>query len=209
MGKTYEWARVAREHHRIVLIRFYGQYGVPLNPSSEGGIHAGTLAARLDANAVVHCHLRFATLLACGHKPIPFLHSIVVMSGGSEIPVAPYAIFSTHAQEDNIVITPKGRNACFMAHHGQIAVAGPRYCVGSGTAGRAIIMARWPLAGAWKGKINFPQSGKSNSCYILSGCQRFVSMPELYCLFQCMRARLLRVLCLDFRLSGELLLPKL
>ena len=25
---------------------------------------------RLDANAVVHCHLRFATILACGQKPI-------------------------------------------------------------------------------------------------------------------------------------------
>ena len=45
------------------------------------------------------------------------------MSGGSEIPVVPYAIFSTQAQEDNIVITLKGPNARFMAHHGQIAVA--------------------------------------------------------------------------------------
>ncbi|MAN47016.1 MAG: class II aldolase [Alphaproteobacteria bacterium] len=107
----------------IVLMRFDGQYDGPVKPSSEWRMHAGILAARQDVNAVVHCHSRFATTLACAHKPIPFLHYMVAMSGGSEIPVAPYATFGTQALADNIVTSLKGRNACLMANHGQIAVA--------------------------------------------------------------------------------------
>src|SRR5208337_3721881 len=38
-------------------------------PSSEWRFHLAIYEARPDAGAVVHCHSRFATALACAHLP--------------------------------------------------------------------------------------------------------------------------------------------
>ena len=86
-------------------------------------MHTGILKRRADMNAVVHCHSRFATTLACARKPIPFLHYMTAVSGGAEIPVAPYATFGTQELADSIVDTLDGRYGCLMANHGQIAVS--------------------------------------------------------------------------------------
>ncbi|MBS0361901.1 MAG: class II aldolase/adducin family protein, partial [Proteobacteria bacterium] len=48
-----------------------------LKPSSEWRMHAGILARRSDVRAVVHCHARHATILACAGKPIPPAHYMV------------------------------------------------------------------------------------------------------------------------------------
>lgn len=91
-------------------------------PSSEWRMHSGILQARPDINAVVHCHSRFATTLACAHRTIPPLHYMTAITGGAEIRLAPYATFGSQELADHIVQTLDGRLGCLMANHGQIAV---------------------------------------------------------------------------------------
>lgn len=94
-----------------------------LKPSSEWCMHWGILAGRTDVNAVVHCHSRHATILACVGRSIPAIHYMVAVSGRSEIPVAPYDTFGSRELADTVVATLQGGYACLMANHGQIAIA--------------------------------------------------------------------------------------
>ena len=74
------------EPEQMVLIAADGS--VPndaLKPSSEWRMHQRLLQRRPDMAAVVHCHSRHATILACAHKPIPALHYMVAVGGGSTI----------------------------------------------------------------------------------------------------------------------------
>jgi len=75
------------EPDQMVLIAADGS--VPedaLKPSSEWHMHQRLLQRRPDMAAVVHCHSRHATILACAHKPIPALHYMVAVGGGSSVP---------------------------------------------------------------------------------------------------------------------------
>nr|WP_255696844.1 class II aldolase/adducin family protein [Sandaracinobacteroides sayramensis] len=91
-------------------------------PSSEWRMHMGIYQRRADAGAVVHCHARHATTLACAGKPIPPLHYMVAVSGGASVPVAPYATFGSDELAREVVSTLDGRRACLMANHGLIAL---------------------------------------------------------------------------------------
>lgn len=93
-----------------------------LKPSSEFRMHAGILAARVDAAAVVHCHSRHATILACCEKPIPPIHYMLGKVGPGEVPVAPYVTWGTAELARVAVATLAGRSGCLLAHHGQIAL---------------------------------------------------------------------------------------
>lgn len=115
-------ARLAPEH--MVLIRPDG--GSPegaLKPSSEWRMHQGILDRRADVGAVVHCHSRHATILACAGKPIPAMHYMVAVSGGASVPVAPYATFGSVELAEAVVDALDGRYAALMANHGQIVAA--------------------------------------------------------------------------------------
>ncbi|MEI9988597.1 MAG: class II aldolase/adducin family protein [Rhizomicrobium sp.] len=92
-------------------------------PSSEWQMHAALLGARRDVNAIVHCHSRYATILACAGKPIPPLHYMVGVSGKPSVPIAGYATFGSEELARNVVETLAGGYACLMANHGQIAMA--------------------------------------------------------------------------------------
>jgi L-fuculose-phosphate aldolase len=91
-------------------------------PSSEWQMHLGIYARRPDAQAVVHCHSRFASILACCGRSIPSLHYMVGVSGRSAIPVAPYACFGSVELAERVIETLDGGLACLMANHGQIAI---------------------------------------------------------------------------------------
>ncbi|MBO9697952.1 MAG: class II aldolase/adducin family protein [Sphingopyxis sp.] len=91
-------------------------------PSSEWRMHMGLYRRRADANAIVHCHARHATILACAHREIPPLHYMVAVSGGASVPVAPYATFGSEELAEGVVRTLDGRLACLMANHGLIAL---------------------------------------------------------------------------------------
>jgi L-fuculose-phosphate aldolase len=94
-----------------------------LKPSSEWRMHMGILRRRPDVGGVVHCHSRHATILACAGKPIPAVHYMVGVSGGSSVPVAPYATFGSEELAAAVVTALEGRYAALMANHGQIAAA--------------------------------------------------------------------------------------
>lgn len=94
-----------------------------LKPSSEWRMHQGLLDRRPDINAVVHCHSRHATILACAGRPIPAVHYMVAVSGGTSVPVAPYATFGSPELAEVVVEALDGRYAALMANHGQIVVA--------------------------------------------------------------------------------------
>lgn len=94
-----------------------------LKPSSEWRMHLGILQRRADANAVIHCHSRHATILACAGIPIPALHYMIAVSGGAEVAVAPYETFGTEELAKSIADTLGAhRRACLLANHGQIAI---------------------------------------------------------------------------------------
>ena len=86
----------ALKPEHIVRMDAEGRYDpAGMKPSSEWLMHLKLLQLRPDTNAVVHCHSRFATTLACANKPIPALHYMVAVSGGPSVPVAPYATFGS------------------------------------------------------------------------------------------------------------------
>lgn len=91
-------------------------------PSSEWHFHKAIYKARPGTGAVVHCHSRFATALACANLPIPAFHYMVAKAGGADIPLAPYATFGTPKLAAYAVAALKSRDACLLANHGQIAV---------------------------------------------------------------------------------------
>jgi L-fuculose-phosphate aldolase len=93
-----------------------------LRPSSEWRMHEGILRGRPDVSAVVHCHSRHATILACAGREIPSIHYMVATAGGASIPLAPYATFGSPQLAEAVVEALAGRNAALMANHGQIAV---------------------------------------------------------------------------------------
>ena len=94
-----------------------------MRPSSEWPMHWGILAGRKDLSAVVHCHSRYATILACTGRPIPSLHYMVAVSGRSEVPVAAYHPFGSNELARAVVQTMEGGSACLLANHGQIAAS--------------------------------------------------------------------------------------
>jgi L-fuculose-phosphate aldolase len=107
----------------IVFVDGAGEWQAGGNaPSSEWRFHLAVYAARPDAGAVVHCHSRFATALACAHLPVPAFHYMVAKGGGADIPLAPYATYGTPGLAAHITATLAERNACLLANHGQIAI---------------------------------------------------------------------------------------
>ena len=94
-----------------------------LRPSSEWRMHGGLYDARPDCGAVVHCHSRHATILACAGRTIPALHYMVGVSGKSVVPLAPYAAFGTSELAAGVAAAMDGGFACLMANHGQIAIS--------------------------------------------------------------------------------------
>ncbi|WP_439817885.1 class II aldolase/adducin family protein [Zavarzinia sp. CC-PAN008] len=91
-------------------------------PSSEWPFHCAILQARPEVGAVVHCHSRHATALACLRRAIPAFHYMVAAAGGDHIACGDYATFGTQALSDAALAALGPRRACLLANHGQIAV---------------------------------------------------------------------------------------
>lgn len=91
-------------------------------PSSEWQLHAAIYQLRPDAQAVVHCHSRHATILACAGRAVPSMHYMVAATGRSEIPLVPYHRFGTEALATAVAAHLRDGDACLMANHGQIAL---------------------------------------------------------------------------------------
>jgi L-fuculose-phosphate aldolase len=122
--------------------------GVPepgqLVPTSEWRLHVAVMKARPDIAAVVHTHSPEATAAACTRRPLPAVHYVVARTGGSSVPVAPYATYGSDELAANVVGTLGDGMACLMANHGLLTVGS--------TLEAAVALAadvEW-LAGVWR-----------------------------------------------------------
>lgn len=102
----------------------YGAWEGPKRPSTEWRFHLDILKERPDANAVVHTHATFSTVLAIAHKPIPACHYMIAAFGGDDVRVCDYARYGTKELSQNVLKALEGRTACLMANHGMIATGG-------------------------------------------------------------------------------------
>ncbi|MFM2396829.1 MAG: hypothetical protein RLZZ144_79 [Pseudomonadota bacterium] len=106
----------------LVLLTADGTVVQGGKPSSEWRFHCDILNARTDINAVVHCHSSFATTLACLRRPVPAVHYMVAMAGGSDIRCTPYSVFGEQELSDLALEALRGRKACLLGNHGLIAL---------------------------------------------------------------------------------------
>ena len=90
-------------------------------PSSEWRFHRDIYLNKKDAEAIVHAHSTNATAVSTHKRGIPSFHYMVAMAGGQDIKCAKYATFGTRDLSKNILKALKGRKACLIANHGQIA----------------------------------------------------------------------------------------
>jgi L-fuculose-phosphate aldolase len=108
----------------LVYVDAQGQVpGKQLRPSSEWQMHLQVYQDHPEAGGIVHCHSRYATVLACQRREIPAFHYMIAIAGGDTIPCASYATYGTRALSENISLALQQRRACLIANHGQIAYA--------------------------------------------------------------------------------------
>ncbi|MEM8562848.1 MAG: class II aldolase/adducin family protein [Pseudomonadota bacterium] len=92
-----------------------------LLPSSEWRLHADVYQAKLDVQAVVHCHSPYATILACARQAIPPMHYMVAAVSEKGIPLAAYARFGSEALARANRKALENAAACLLENHGQLA----------------------------------------------------------------------------------------
>jgi L-fuculose-phosphate aldolase len=107
---------------QIVFMKMDGSHAPAQRPSSEWRFHLDILRARKDAEAVVHAHPIYCTILAIMGREIPPIHYMIATAGGDSIRCAPYATYGTPELSQHAVKALEGRFACLLDHHGMIAI---------------------------------------------------------------------------------------
>ena len=116
-------ASASMHERQIVAVRLDGTVTAgSVAPSSEWRMHAAIYAARPEVAAIVHCHSRHATALACCARDIPAFHYMVAIAGGDSVRCAPYALFGSAGLAAHAVDALHERRACLLANHGQITL---------------------------------------------------------------------------------------
>ena len=106
----------------IVFVSLKGNFDKKKGiPSSEWKFHQDIYLNKKNAKAIVHAHSTNATAIASHNKSIPAFHYMVAMAGGHDIKCAKYATYGTRELSKNILKALKGRKACLISNHGQIA----------------------------------------------------------------------------------------
>ena len=117
-GKKYS----SLKNKDIVFVSLTGKFDKKKGiPSSEWKFHQDIYNIKKDAKAIVHAHSTNATAVSTHDRGIPSFHYMVAMAGGHDIKCAKYATFGTRELSKNILKALKGRKACLIANHGQIA----------------------------------------------------------------------------------------
>jgi L-fuculose-phosphate aldolase len=107
---------------QIVFMKMDGSHAPTRRPSSEWRFHLDILRARKEAEAVVHAHPTYCTILAIMGREIPPIHYMIAAAGGDSIRCAPYATYGTPELSQHAVKALEGRLACLLDHHGMIAI---------------------------------------------------------------------------------------
>jgi len=108
---------------RMDLAAEDGAYEGTRRPSTEWRFHRDILRARPDANAVVHTHAPYATVLAIARREIPAVHYMIAGFGGPTIRCSGYATFGTEELSRLALAALADRNGCLLANHGAITLA--------------------------------------------------------------------------------------
>ena len=117
-GKKYS----SLKNKDLVFVSLDGKFNKKKGiPSSEWKFHQDIYKSKSDAKAIVHAHSTFATAVSTHKRGIPSFHYMVAMAGGHDIKCAKYATFGTRELSKNILKALKGRKACLISNHGQIA----------------------------------------------------------------------------------------
>lgn len=107
---------------QIVYMRMDGSYAPEQKPSSEWRFHLDILRSRNEADAVVHAHPTYCTIIAIMGLEIPSIHYMIAVAGGDNIRCAPYATYGTPELSRHALTALEGRFACLLDHHGMIAI---------------------------------------------------------------------------------------
>jgi L-fuculose-phosphate aldolase len=89
-------------------------------PSSETPMHLA-LYGSTAAQAVVHTHSVFATVVASTKTELPPIHYNALLLGGA-VRVAPYATYGTPELAANVREALAGKQAALMAGHGGVTI---------------------------------------------------------------------------------------
>ena len=117
-GKKYS----VLKNNDIVYVSLNGYFDKKKGiPSSEWKFHQDIYRNKKDAKAIVHAHSTCATAVSTHKRGIPSFHYMVAMAGGHDIKCSEYATFGTRELSKNILKALKGRKACLISNHGQIA----------------------------------------------------------------------------------------
>ena len=117
-GKKYSSLKIKD----IIYVSLEGKFDKKKGiPSSEWQFHQDIYKNKIEARAIVHAHSTNATAISTHKRRIPPFHYMVAMAGGHDIKCAKYATFGTRDLSKNILKALKGRKACLIANHGQIA----------------------------------------------------------------------------------------
>ena len=117
-GKKYS----SLKNKDIVFVSLEGKFDKKKGiPSTEWKFHQDIYRNKKLAKAIVHAHSTNATAVASHKRGIPSFHYMVAMAGGHDIKCAKYATFGTRELSENILKSLKGRKACLIENHGQIA----------------------------------------------------------------------------------------
>jgi len=101
----------------ICVIGLGGQHvDGPENPSSEVPMHT-VVYQFTDAQAVVHTHPVYATVVGTLLPEIPRIHYMLALLGGP-VRVAPYAPFGTEKLARNCMVAMKDRYGVLLQNHG-------------------------------------------------------------------------------------------
>ena len=108
----------------IVAMTWDGAWTAPEGrvPSTEWRFHLDILRDKPEANAVVHAHPIYCTIIAIMNRAIPAIHYMIAAGGGNDIPCAPYAQYGTAELSQLALVALRHRRACLLAHHGLIAI---------------------------------------------------------------------------------------
>jgi L-fuculose-phosphate aldolase len=117
-GKKYSTLKIKD----IIFVSLEGKFDKKKGiPSSEWQFHQDIYKNKLEAKAIVHAHSTNATAVSTHKRRIPPFHYMIAMAGGHDIKCAKYATYGTRELSKNILKALKGRKACLIANHGQIA----------------------------------------------------------------------------------------
>ncbi|GAA1670293.1 class II aldolase/adducin family protein [Nonomuraea maheshkhaliensis] len=91
-----------------------------LRPSSETPMHLAVYETT-DAQAIVHTHSVFGTVVATTMTELPPVHYNALLLGGV-VRVAPYATYGTPELAANVRAALEGKRAALMANHGGVSI---------------------------------------------------------------------------------------